>query len=344
MKDFVKRYYKSTLKTIAFVLIFLIMFFYIQDIFELKGSGYGKYSTYHTEEENSLDVIFFGNSRCNRAINPLVIDDIAGTYSFNYGIQGLRANHVYYRFLDAFKTQKPKLVVIESSIYLPSKEVNESSYLHRTLVSLPTSLFKIKAAMELGDSYSMKLELMLPLLRFHSRFREIESVDYIYNMDIHPDYPYDNQSSEEVLKTHRGYTPYPTDKTIDKDKGKYFTKDYSSITEIGVPDPEADDYFKKMVNIAKENGCKVLVLSIPSAEKNATAKFTTPINNYLREFYADDPDVQVLDLSVIMQEIGLSYKNYHNEGHVNRSGAKLISNYVGEYIKENYDFMKQGED
>ncbi len=338
MKAFLSKYLKSIVAPIVFVSIFLILFSYVQDIFELKGACYGKYKYYNQEDDDSIDVIYFGNSRTNRGINPLVVDEIAGCYSYNLGIQGLRANHVYYRLLDAFKTQSPKLVVLETSMYMPSKEKNEESYIQRTLMSLPFSPFKVKAAMELGSDDATRAELIMPLLRFHNRFREIESVDFLYIMDLHPDIPYDLQSSEEIMANSRGYMPYTTDNILEDDGKGYFDKDYASITDVTVPDPGADYYFQEMIRISEEHGAKVLIISIPSMEKNETAKDTVPIMNYLKEVYKDDPNVGYLDICTNMKEIGLDYNNFHNKGHLNRSGAQKISEFIGEYLRENYDF------
>ena len=338
MKDFVKKYWKSALKSVAFVVIFILLFSYIQDIFELKGQGYGKYRCFSWEEKNSLDVIFFGNSRTNRGVNPVVVDEIAGTRSFNYGLQGLRANQVYYRVVDAFKTQSPKLIVLESSICVSASASLEESYAHRALVSLPMSVNKVEAALDLGSDDKAKAELILPLLRFHTRFREIESVDFRYIMDIH-DYPYTNQPAEEVMEVSRGYTPYETDLALEDDGKGFFDKDYTKITKVKAPNENLEYYFKKIVDLAKEHGAKVLILSIPSMDKKETPKDIIPLTNYLRQLYADDENVMFLDATLDMKSYGLGYDCFHNVGHLNRLGAKRLSGFIGEYLKENYTYL-----
>lgn len=336
MKNFIKKNWKSAVKGIAFVLIFIMLFSYVQDIFELKGSCYGKYECYQREEKNSIDAIYLGNSRVNRSLNPLIIDEIAGIRSFNMGVQGLRAPHVYYRLLDALKTQKPKLVVIESSVCNPSKESLEESYIQRTFLSLPFSPLKVKGAIDLGKDLNMTAEVMFPLLRFHGRFREIDTIDYIYNMDVNPAYPYDAQVSEEIMNVSRGYQPYPTDKVL-KDNGKHiFDKDFSGITDVTAPDEEAEKYFRKFVETAEEAGAQVLIISIPSADKGSTADKTIPILNYFRQVYADDPSVNFLDFNVLYDELDFGYSDMHNVGHVNRTGSRKISTYLGQFIRDNY--------
>ena len=338
MKEFIKKYWKGTLKTVLFVGIFLILFSYVQDIFELKGQGYGKYRCFNWEERNAVNVIFFGNSRTNRGVNPVVVDEIAGTRSFNYGLQGLRANQVYYRVVDAFKTQSPKLIVLESSICVSASARLEESYAQRALVSLPLSVNKVEAALDLGENDKKKAELILPLLRFHMRYRELEAVDFRYIMDINSEYPYMNQPAEEVMEVSRGYTPYETDMSLEDDGKGFFDKDYSKITKVKAPDEKLERYFKMIVDYAEEHGAKVLILSIPSMDKKETPKDIIPLTNYLRLLYADNENVAFLDASVCMKDYGLSYDCYHNTGHLNRLGAKKLSEFIGQFLRDNYSF------
>ena len=337
MKAFLLKYYRPFLKTVAFVLIFVLLFSYVQDIFGLKGSGYGKYTYYNRETENTVDVIYFGNSRCNRAFDPLVVDDIAGTYSYNLGIQGLRAKHVYIRMQDAFKTQTPGLVIIETGIFTSGASATlEEQYNHRTLVSLPTSVFKLKAAVELAETKEKAVELFLPLLRFHSRYKEIGSVDFIYNRSINDEYDYENRSSEEVMQTHRGYTSYPTNKKLKDSYHSVFTKDYSTITELAELDEETVEYLDRMVELCRSIDAQILFVSVPAVAKSAGATLTVPISNYLADRYAADEDIAVLDMYLNYAEIGLDYMYFQNTSHLNVSGAQLVSTYMGEYIAEHY--------
>lgn len=340
MKEFLKKYGKPVLKTVAFILIFILLFSYVQNIFGLKGSGYGKYTYYNREDKQSVDVIFFGNSRCNRAFDPPVIDDIAGTYSYNLGIQGLRAKHVYIRMQDAFKTQTPKLVVIETGIFTTGASATlEEQYNHRTLVSLPTSLFKLNAAFELAENKEKAVELFLPLLRFHSRYKEIGSVDFIYDRKIDDSFEYENRSSEEVMMTHRGYTSYPTNKKLKDSYHSVFSGDYGTITDIAVFDDENEEYLNKIVELCRSIGAEILFVSVPAVAKSVGASLTVPISNYLDGKYSDAADIKVLDMYKNYNDIGLDYMYFQNTSHLNVQGAQLVSDYMGRYIDENYSLQ-----
>lgn len=343
MKEFIKKTYKPFIKSVAFITIFILLFLHVQEVFKLKGSGYGKYTYFSEEEDNSMDIMFFGNSRMNRGVDPLIIDDINQTLSYNMGIQGLRSNHVYIRMKNAFMTQTPKLTVIETGILTPaSSDKLEEQYSQRTLLSLPTSLFKLESAVELASdakgvsTANRALELFLPLIRFHARYEEIDSVDYLYCMDLNDDFEYENRYSEEVMMSHRGYTAYPTQKQLKDSYSKYKKKKYAEVTDVATLDAQTEEYLDKMVELCRSIGSEILFLSIPAFDKDANYKVTIPITNYLSEKYKNDEDIHILDTNLHYNDVGYDYFYFQNTSHLNEDGAKLLSNYLGAYIKENY--------
>lgn len=337
MKTFLQKTYKPFLKSVAFILAFVLTFSYVQEIFKLKGSQYGKYEYYSEEEENSMDIIYFGNSRCNRGIDPLIIDEVNGTYSYNMGIQGLRAKHVYIRMKDALSTQTPKLVVIETAIFTPSGSKKlEESYQQRALLPLPTSMFKLDAAIELGEDASKAVDLFLPLLRFHSRYEEVDSVDFLYLMDLNDEIDYEGRYTEESIIEHRGYSLYPNDSKLKKSYHKYCNIDYAAVTNVGSLDKETEEYLEKIVDLCKGIGAEILFLSIPAVDKDSNYETMMPINNYIREKYKDDSSINMLDTHLYYNDIGLDYMYYQNSNHLNRDGAVLFSNFFAQYLKDNY--------
>lgn len=342
MKEFLKSHIKPFLQSVAFFLIFILIFLSVQKIFVLKGSGYSKYMYYNEEENDSLNLLFFGNSRCNRAIDPVLIDEKVGSYSYNMGIQGLRANHVYYRIADALKTQSPDVVAVEISICVPaSNDTIEESYMHRALGSLPTSFFKLNAAMELGNDKDQKVELFLPLLRFHARYEELDVEDFAYSMTPNSDFENGEAKNDKWISSHRGYTPYPVQKDLEPKKKNYFKQDYSGITDIAVLDETSAEYIPRIVEAVKAKGCKLLFFSIPATSDGKNGKTTIPVMNYLRATYGDDEDIAFLDLHDHLEEVGLDYQFYQNTEHTNAKGAKLVSTFMADYISANYPELKR---
>lgn len=350
MKEFLKSHIKPFLQGLAFFLIFILIFLHVQNVFNLKGSGYTKYMYFEDEQENTIDVMYFGNSRCNRGVDPTVVDGIAGTYSYNMGIQGLRANHVYVRMQDALKTQSPKLIAIEISTFLPaSNQTLEESYGHRTLMSMPMNLDRVFYSYDLArviagdkkDKADRAIEYFLPLLRFHSRYSELSAGDFVYNTPLTSDFDYDEKEADACILERRGYTIYTTDKQLEQTtEESYFNQDFSEIDDVAELDGLSFEYLEKIVAFARENGCELLFFSLPalSAKKSGTA--TIPIMNYLRACYGEDSDVKFLDAHDYIKKIGLDYQYYQNKEHLNRFGAEKFSKFLGEYIKENYNYGK----
>ncbi|UKI58853.1 MAG: hypothetical protein L6V81_05760 [Clostridium sp.] len=61
---------------------------------------------YFNEKENSLDVIFMGNSDTYRGISPMEIWNSYGITSYNYVSPGQRMWTGYYMLNEALETQK----------------------------------------------------------------------------------------------------------------------------------------------------------------------------------------------------------------------------------------------
>ncbi|MBP5158911.1 MAG: hypothetical protein ILP10_01275 [Lachnospiraceae bacterium] len=347
MKEFLKSHIKPFLQTVAFFVIFVLIFLHVQNIFNLKGSGYTKRMYFRDEADNTINVMFFGNSRCNRGMNPSVIDPIAGTYSYNMAIQGLRSSFVYVRMKDAFKTQTPKLIAIETSIFTPPSTPGlEESYGQRTLMSIPVSPFKLASSIELaslidgdlGKKATRASEYFLPLLRFHSRYEELGPGDFVYDLINMGDYDYSEAQADKCIIENRGYTIYAKNNKLEQTtKTSFFDKDHTSITDVAELDGTSYDYLNKIVELAKDKGAKILFFSIPAMGAKKDSRVTEPIMNFLKTCYENDPDVKFLDFYEHLNEIGLDYEHFQNKEHLNIEGAKLASEFMGNFIKDNYD-------
>lgn len=102
------------------------------------------------------------------------------------------------------------------------------------------------------------------------------------------------------------------------------TQEEASIPEV------AKQSLKACIEICRDNGAQVVLLSIPSPNDwsmkrhNAAARLS------------DELGVELLDLNLCMEEIGLDWSKYTcDEGHhMNYRGAEKISRYLGNYLAE----------
>lgn len=91
-------------------------------------------------------------------------------------------------------------------------------------------------------------------------------------------------------------------------------------------------YLDEIRTLCERNGVKLLFVSAPSPKNH----------NYKRhnavETYADGNQIPYLDLNLKLQELGINWEtdSYDGGDHLNLSGAKKVTKYLGEYLKANY--------
>ena len=105
---------KNIVKSICFTLIAVLLFGNFIKIFRFKyGDGIYPLDIFYEQEENSIDVMFFGSSHIFENVNTGVLWDEHGIAAFNLcgSIQPLW--NTYYYIKEALKTQSPKLIVVD---------------------------------------------------------------------------------------------------------------------------------------------------------------------------------------------------------------------------------------
>ena len=97
--------------------------------------------------------------------------------------------------------------------------------------------------------------------------------------------------------------------------------------------PVAKEYTCKIKDLCDEHGAQLLLVSAPSL-----IDYNYPMHNGAAKF-ANELGVPYLDMNLINDEIGIDWMTdtFDNGDHLNISGATKVSNYLGNYLKENYD-------
>lgn len=114
---------KRTIKCIVFVLIYVAILMILSKIFIPKnntleaGIGRRKFdaSGIYTEPENTIDVIVLGDSESYNSYIPLELWNQYGFTSYVCGTPAQRISYSYSILKKVFKTQKPKVVILEAN-------------------------------------------------------------------------------------------------------------------------------------------------------------------------------------------------------------------------------------
>ena len=116
-------------------------------------------------------------------------------------------------------------------------------------------------------------------------------------------------------------------KEIEPYKGEKYNK-YQEISRTELK------YFEKIADLCKENSIELISVEFPSIQTWNNSKKEKV------EQIAKDNNVRFLDLHDVLDEIGIDWsKDTGDEGyHLNISGAEKISDYLGKFLSENYEF------
>ena len=194
---------KGSLRLLAFSLVCILLFCAFSVVFHPKDgmdtNGYSHYITYayKGEEENTLDVVFAGNSNVYRAINPIQIWEEQGITSCVIGGPVLEPGELLKILEDVFKKQSPKVVVIEANcFYSYSSDRNDLEALEKTPVKTDKKKKKKAPApkekkessydkdflnnklSEWNDELLSLIAYQESLMKYHDRWQELSREDF----------------------------------------------------------------------------------------------------------------------------------------------------------------------
>ncbi|WP_314851423.1 hypothetical protein [uncultured Solobacterium sp.] len=225
---------KKALKPVAFLLVLVCLL--IGTSYLVAPKGYEnvydiqlvnrKIDAVSQEKENTLDVLFTGDSEASNTFSPFQYWKEQGIASYNLGGSAQRLNDCYTVLEEVLKHQKPKVLVLE-----------------------PNTLFRKNAVYNKEDSVLMMAEQIFPVLHHHNIYKSInlgvnligatkenayadQCKGYYARVKIRP-----YQGSDQYMKTNKRETAIY---------------------------PETMEYFEKIVQLCKENQVELIMVSSPS--------------------------------------------------------------------------------
>ena len=114
---------KAKKRIILFVLIFVMLLgvlsFGIQKVaVSMKDGIIGRsrsFASVGAEPENTIDILVIGDSESYTSMSPMDLWNQTGITSFDCGQPGQRIQETCFLLKEAFKTQSPKLVILETN-------------------------------------------------------------------------------------------------------------------------------------------------------------------------------------------------------------------------------------
>lgn len=318
---------KKVLKGICFVIIFVLLFELFTAMFMPKWSFahtdemQTRVQAFYKQEKNSHDVIYLGASYVYCGISPLCIWEEQGITGYVFGATRQRAWMSTYYLEEALKYQTPKVVVFEVGAIFDENEASEQNN-RKNIDYLRWSPVKLKAIKTICDNTGeSKKEYLLPFLRYHSRWSELEAKDFNLKGD----------TSYHQMGTLAWRTTRPASKKKLKRYESWKDKaEEASVPEVGDRCSEAVLEMKQM---CEEKGIEFLMVRVPTL--NWSQESVQGVQRF-----ADENGIPYLDMNLCREETGVDWQTDTSDKgkHLNILGCKKASSYLGEYLKENYKF------
>lgn len=307
----------NTIIILFMVFVAMILAFKMNKILEKKDSR----EIYYDFAHNSLnsDILFIGTSHVGRAINPIELWDMKGytSYLLIAAGNGVKRDNAMLEMALDYTT--PKLVVLDTDQYWLEDELNHQVKRYHVFSDLfPLSGTKIKTTLELYEDNSVRTELLFPWFIYHNRWKELKRKDF---------YPVDESKylKGSVYDTNIGKA------NLSKEPLKK-----ENMEELGGEDGLEE--IEKFIRTCKENNIEVLLVTLPYSANTEQRLYGMKISEVASEY-----DVNYINFNE--EEFFVDENiDFSDQSHMNVSGARKMTEFLGKYISENYEIPDRRAD
>ena len=262
------------------------------------------------EDSNKYEVLFFGNSHMLDAVFPLELWHDYGMISYNLAGSGLAIPSTYWVMKNALDISNPRLIVLDC--YTVSLDVKDDederrkAMLHQQMDYLPLNVNKLRMINDLVEKPEDKLEFAWDFTLYHERWQRLEQEDFERSLNI--------QKGAKIaldVKPPREMAERPRQTT--------------ELESVGV------EYLRRTIEECQSREIEILLTYLPFPASEENWQEALCVERIAQEYGV--ACVNFLDMSVVDLEVDCSDEN----SHLNGSGGRKVTNYIGQYIKEHYD-------
>ncbi len=269
----------------------------------LEGNLIGEYYA----ERTGHDVLFVGDCEVYECFTPPTLWEEYGVTSYVRGSPQQLTWHSYYLLEEMLERETPKAVVF-NVLALKYGEPQSEAYNRMTLDGMKWSKSKIAAISASMTEEEEFLSYVFPILRFHSRWREIGAEDWKYLFD-------------RKKVSHNGYLMQTGVVPKLSDKEGYALADYT------LPKTSMD-YLDRMRALCEEKGVELILIKAPT---NNYKYYWYPEWEDQVIAYAEERGLQYYNFIPLCEEIGIDWSRdtYDGGAHLNVYGAEKLTSYFG---------------
>ena len=308
------------LKVTVFLMIVFFLWLIVRDTLVMKrDDGITSMKIYYEQPENSVDVLFAGSSHSSYNIAGEELWTRYGISFYHLWGSSQPMWNTYHFLIEAFKTQRPKVVMMDVYGALGSDEYSDEARQATNTLGLRPSGNMIRNIMVSAPEERWG-ELFLGLPIYHDRYSELVKEDFIY-------YPWSRDSIAE-----KGSFPIC---------GTHNNAVFSSAeTEERLPLTEKQEtYLRKIIALCREKGAALVMIVTPTVERAKEQPYYNTIGDICAEENIPFLNLnRAEDLEILPSDISL------DDSHLNLTGARKTGAYLAEYLHQNFDLSDHRND
>jgi len=314
---------KRIIRIIGAAVMFTVSLMLIQRLLMPKymsGVYEGRLIAEYYAETKTHDVIIIGDCEVYDNISPMTLWENYGITSYIRGSPQQLIWQSYYLLEETFKYEIPKVVVF-SVLSMMYNEPQSEAYNRLTLDGMRLGVPKLKAisaSMTKGEQY---ITYILPILRYHDRWRDLSEDDFRYFF-----------SGGRV--SHNGYMM------------RCDVKPVSYIpTGPKLPDyrfgQTSYEYLGKITALCKAKGVELILFKSPSLYPYWYGEWDAQMVQY-----AADNGITYVNTLDIRDDIGLDWDNDTFNGGLNLNvyGAEKVSLWLGNILTGSFGLQDRRQD
>ncbi|MCR5302479.1 MAG: hypothetical protein K6E49_08590 [Lachnospiraceae bacterium] len=305
---------KDTIELTCTAVLAIILLLYAGKIMDPFEAEYGleAIKAFHMIENDSCDVIVYGSSHSWKGCDTRVMHDKYGIDVYNYGCNWQNSDTTLLFLKDSFRTQKPKLVCIETYT-LPRERMVDMDMDGQIYYTRAMSWFRGKWEY-LHKCFKNDLEryasYILPIIVFHDNWDKITEESF-------------RPSNPERFVKNLGF--FDNDEIWEEGEINLVPK---KENQADLP-METIEILDEISKLCREHNVQVMLYTVPY-------EGSEPFKDAIQK-YADDNQMTYLDLFDFPDKLGLDpATDLSDPRHLNKNGAAKVGNVLGEFIAYSY--------
>lgn len=307
---------KKVIKIVAFLVIFVTLFYCVQNVLiYCEARDQKRFAEFfENEKENSLDAVFLGSSATYAFWNPPVAFSEYGIAVASLSNSSQPGFSAKFLIEEARKTQPDAVYIINITRMLARYDKQTQ----RIVACFPDGLNKLEMIDYLCDNAEMPLEERmihyLPIIQYHDRWDELTYLDF--------------EPDPELYKCGSVYGSFLKKST----KFKPIAPDFASEAEMSEIDMKG---VQDLMDYLREEKIESVFVIMPQAVDD---KVQSGQQNTAKRILLEN-GFDVLDLREHIDEMGIDYAvDFYNERHTNLHGSLKVTDFISRYLVAKYDF------